>query len=702
MALIRRRMILVGVIAVTLAVAGGRIFDRFEPALLLGAILPTIATLATLGRPARVALAAAVVAVVVAVTLAVVLAGGEVPADVVVAATDGVARVLSTEWPSPDAPDLVATTTLAIAVATTLAVGLARWRRAHLAPLVPLLVAFVAVVAASAPSGAAVVALVVAGLAALAFALFGREATAVQWAHVVAERRLVPTLAVAVVIALGVSLGLSMTTRADPRSDDPVTDEVVGLDPIEAVEALRAIEPAIDLYRVSVAADPLPARWRTAAVDEFDGDQWRTEAVLRPIGRRLGPSSGRTEDVAIEFLTDDLDLVALPGAAVTVDGSVETDVARRIIRTVERPAPGDRLDIAVDPMAAPDEATGLVVGTRPVDERAAAFTSTARALVGPPGTVLEQLVELAEVMRTQFALDPDAPGAGVQQALIERFLRDTRRGSAEQFVTGYVLLARSLGVDARVASGFIVPSDELDTATTVLRSDLAATWPEVRVEGLGWVPFDPVPPEEASDLAPQSPPPVRQTPVAPQPPIVPPAEPVTEPPEPDEPVDVAVGVAWDEVLRWVARVSAAVGLVVVPIAIAALVILWAKRRRRRRLLAAATPDDRARGAWALATDAVTDAGLTIETGWTDERVVAAAEGVAVGAGLELRQLATRSGTATFGPGVSGDPTGAAVTDLEAVERAVLAPRTRRQRLRWRLSTRSLRRRTRSPISAALH
>ncbi len=72
----------------------------------------------------------------------------------------------------------------------------------------------------------------------------------------------------------------------------------------------------------------------------------------------------------------------------------------------------------------------------------------ARGLI-TPGTVLDQLTELAEVMRTEWALDPDAPGAGVQQALIERFVRDTRRGSAEQFVAAFVLMARSLGVDAR-------------------------------------------------------------------------------------------------------------------------------------------------------------------------------------------------------------------------------------------------------------
>ena len=59
-------------------------------------------------------------------------------------------------------------------------------------------------------------------------------------------------------------------------------------------------------------------------------------------------------------------------------------------------------------------------------------------------------------MRDDFVLDSDAPAGGLQRTLIDRFLRDTQRGNTEQFATAFVLLARSLGVDARVATGFVV------------------------------------------------------------------------------------------------------------------------------------------------------------------------------------------------------------------------------------------------------
>ena len=52
-------------------------------------------------------------------------------------------------------------------------------------------------------------------------------------------------------------------------------------------------------------------------------------------------------------------------------------------------------------------------------------------------------------MREEFVLDSNVQGGGLQQALIDRFLRDTQRGTAEQFATAFVLLTRSLGIEAR-------------------------------------------------------------------------------------------------------------------------------------------------------------------------------------------------------------------------------------------------------------
>ena len=159
-----------------------------------------------------------------------------------------------------------------------------------------------------------------------------------------------------------------------------------------------------------------------------------------------------------------------------------------------RPAVG--LVVPITALVAPSGIGNASLGILPVDEISASFTEVANN-IGGDGTVVERLEAIEATMRDDFSLDPGAPGGGMQLALIQRFLTETRRGNAEQFATAFVLMARSLGVNARVATGFVVPPDELDDRVE-LRSDLAVTWPEVEVIGEGWVAFDPVPEEEAA------------------------------------------------------------------------------------------------------------------------------------------------------------------------------------------------------------
>ena len=121
------------------------------------------------------------------------------------------------------------------------------------------------------------------------------------------------------------------------------------------------------------------------------------------------------------------------------------------------------------------------------------YATLAGSIVGD-GTVAEQVAELAAELHDNYAFNPDIAG-GVQQNRIDDFLKTTKVGNAEQFVTGFVLLARSLGVDARIATGYEHSSDGSTSAT--ITTDDAAAWPEVRV-ATGWVGVD-VFPDTISD-----------------------------------------------------------------------------------------------------------------------------------------------------------------------------------------------------------
>jgi hypothetical protein len=351
----------------------------------------------------------------------------------------------------------------------------------------------------------------------------------------------------------------------------------------------------------------------------------------------------------------------------------------------------------------PGDAADLGVTPRVVDESTSGYTRLAEGLAGDADP-LEQLGRLESALQDDFVLDNDVQGGGLERALIDRFLRDTQRGTNEQFATSFVLLARSLGIEARVATGFVADGDDDTTASVsedrvVLSSADADVWPEVQLGDGSWLAYDPVPAEEAADGAPPPPEPQVQTAAAPQPPIAPPPESANEATSDDPVTDDTADGALSTAFTWVVRGAVALAVILLPLLAVAGVIVGAKYRRRRVRLRAADPATRIRGAWASATDALVDAGLDIRRSTTNAEIARSAIPVAPDATAPLRRLATLSSAATFGtprhPDILAQD---AVSCLGSIERSVVSTRTRWQRLRWHLSLRSLRRSTRSPVT----
>ncbi len=703
-ALIRLRIGVLALGFVIVGAAAGGIFDRAAWTLVVSPLLPAVVALAVVSRSALVRLIGAATAVLLAVTLTVVIEGGSA-ADVASAFTSGIQGLLSTDWPSPARPDLMATIAAALATGCAASTELATRRRFHLLALLPLLLAYLGVLALSAPLGTRWSWLVGVAVVSIVFALLRNDGTlSDRMVLLRGERRLVPLLGTAVVLVALTAVPVSLGVRADPRRNDPAQQTAPLLDPIEATLALRNLDPPMDLHVVTATdGRSLPVRWRTAALTNYDGRRWSPSLTLRPIGFTLGPAVGPTIDAEISFLDDNLTLVPLPGPPVEVAAPVETDAERTVVRLAERPTPGDVIDIIANTPASASDAVTTGVATRVVDESSAGLSQLAAGLAGD-GADLERLSRLETTLREDFVLDSNVQGGGLEQALIDRFLRDTQRGTAEQFATSFVLLARSLGFEARVATGFVAGDDaEITTAiageSVVLASSDADVWPEVQLADGRWIAYDPVPTDEATDGAPPPPEPQVQTPAAPQPPIPPPPESGNESATDDAETDTTADGALSTALTWVLRGSVGLAAVILPVAIIGGLIVGAKYWRRRRRLGAPDPVDRIRGAWASATDALVDAGLHIPTSATDAEIAGQGAPLVPAASPELRRLAALSSSATFGtprhPDLLAED---AVSCLGSVEQGVASVRTRWQRLRWRLSLRSLRSTTRSPVA----
>lgn len=696
--LIRLRVGVLALIMVVLSLAAGRIFDSVRATLVIGGLLPTVLMFPVLSRRWYAQLPMALVVVGASVVAVVWIDGGRVPADVVTAFARGPRRMLSTEWPSPIRPDLTGTVTVLLAVTSTLATVLASKLRWHLLPLAPPLVAFVVICALSAAKGSAIVWLVPLAPMAVLFTVLRPGGPSAERLRILAGDRLLLLTSVATGLAVAVSIPVAFADRADPRRIEPAETTAPVIDPIEATIALRRLDPPVVVYdvRSTDGATALPSRWRTATRDTYDGQRWTPTLTLRPIGRRLAPDQPGAISAEIAFGSDDMSFVPLPGTPIRIGADVQTDPARTVVQLVDRPAVG--LVVPVTVVVAPARAGigSAPLGILAVDEISAGFTEVANNL-GGNGTVLERLETIEATLRDDFSLDPGAPGGGMQLALIQRFLTETRRGNAEQFATAFVLLARSLGVNARVATGFVAPPSELDDHIE-LRSDLARTWPEVEVPGQGWVAFDPVPEAEAANSAEPLAPPQAQTPAAQQPPIAAPERTNNDDVEPPVDADESDASGWSTLTRWVVRSAFGLAVVLVPLFVVTSTIIATKAHRRRRRLAIVDERQRVRATWAVATDALVDAGLTIAPAWTDRQIAARGAPLAEEAQHELVRLGAMSSAATYGPVRLVDPMAAdAFAALVHIERSIRSPLTRWQRIRWRLSTRSIRRATRSPV-----
>lgn len=125
----------------------------------------------------------------------------------------------------------------------------------------------------------------------------------------------------------------------------------------------------------------------------------------------------------------------------------------------------------------------------------AVIGNTAREVVGDTQGRYAAAVALRDWFRSgAFTYDetaPYTPGADPQDpyATMVAFL-DQRRGYCVHYATTFAAMARSLGIPTRVAVGY---ASRMSTGVTNVDSRSLHAWPEVFVDDIGWIAFEPTP-----------------------------------------------------------------------------------------------------------------------------------------------------------------------------------------------------------------
>ncbi|MEU4447696.1 transglutaminaseTgpA domain-containing protein [Actinosynnema sp. NPDC050801] len=309
---------------------------------------------------------------------------------------------------------------------------------------------------------------------------------------------------VAGVATLAVPTGPPYSVRQNQFAQVPLPREVSPLTEVAA----RLADPGTEVFRYT--SDTPVDRWRLVVLDGFNGVTWTASDRYRRLGAEIAPPAGITVPT-----TQHSAHVTVPGGARWLPSQpVPTSVTGAVRPLVDQDAGTLLLPQRGGPVAYDlrwREPFGDLSGLAD-----AAVSSEVRP--GDLGTVREEITDLADTatrdarptFRTALVLEQylsenykvatgsELPtGSGWPQ--LREFLLDTKRGTSEQFAASYVVLARIVGIPARLAVGYRASREPVDGEVVVRNKDVLA-WPEVAVEGVGWVPLDPA--GAASDAGP--------------------------------------------------------------------------------------------------------------------------------------------------------------------------------------------------------
>jgi transglutaminase-like putative cysteine protease len=273
-----------------------------------------------------------------------------------------------------------------------------------------------------------------------------------------------------------------------------------------------------------VAADSAQY-WRSGTLSTYDGVTWRAAqdrtvtpgvqaaggrfwvaAALADGGAIPSPASGSLREDRVTMVAPSTGFLLSPGhpASVRTDSGGQVLVAggSMVFATASAgPSYGYTVQWAAQPGAAdvpgPDVVSAEAAQAPPGNWLQLPETVTARTralaqqVTAGARTRGEQVAMLERYLSSTYPYNLDSPVPPAGQDAVDHFLFDARTGFCEQFAAAEVVMLRSLGVPARMATGYAFGTVRGDVR--VLSGKDAHAWVEVWQPGQGWLTSDATP-----------------------------------------------------------------------------------------------------------------------------------------------------------------------------------------------------------------
>ena len=258
----------------------------------------------------------------------------------------------------------------------------------------------------------------------------------------------------------------------------------------------------------------VPAYWRGATLDSFDGKSWervyegRTQDAWRQVSpvrwrRQSSPRTTRFKVEPVQSLPQNL-FLPLETHAVELDypeifeevhgGS--DDVLRLTPLLADRSLQGYTAVVGRSAPTLDDEERRRQeffysqIDQRVLSSRVLAYSRECEALAGPNLSSAAYARLLCDRLRTQYRYLP--PGASAAARNLDEFFAG-KPAHCEYFATALVVLLRCRGIPARAVSGYLSYEWDESERSLTLRRKHAHAWVEMLDPGRGWVTLDATP-----------------------------------------------------------------------------------------------------------------------------------------------------------------------------------------------------------------
>ena len=278
-------------------------------------------------------------------------------------------------------------------------------------------------------------------------------------------------------------------------------------------ERLRGAGEYVPLGYTGSAADKVvmhvrsrvSSYWRGATLDEYDGVGWlpsssRVTLVDEGQGGYVFPDSrlrtaGRGWYSQTYYLRTDQPNAIFTGYSpgrIFLPRTSQSGLYRGTVYRAISPVPGlTPARLRRDQAAA---TTLADVALPPISARTKAL---AESIVEGATSDWDKAVRLEQYLLRNFTYDLAVEPLPAGSDAVDVFLFEQQVGYCSQFATTMAVMARHVGLPARVAMGYLPGVYDPLTGATTVRAGDAHAWVEVRFRIAGWVAFDPTPRPDA-------------------------------------------------------------------------------------------------------------------------------------------------------------------------------------------------------------